>query len=107
MQLVCASALDQDTYLSLMADEEAQMVFTDPPYNVPISGHAGGSGAIQHREFVMASGEMTSCEFTSFLEKAFRNLAAHSADGSIHFICMDWRHLAEVTVAAKDVFGEL
>ena len=50
---------------------------------------------------------MTSGEFTSFLERAFKNLAAHSANGSIHFICMDWRHLAEVTVAANEVFGEL
>ena len=56
------------------------MVFTDPPYNVPISGHAGGLGAIKHRDFVMASGEMTASEFTSFLERAFKNLAAHSVD---------------------------
>ncbi len=81
-RLVCGSALDPKTYLTLMAGEDAQMVFTDPPYNVPISGHVGGSGAIQHREFVMGSGEMTSGEFTSFFERAFKNLAAHSADGS-------------------------
>jgi ParB-like nuclease domain len=76
-RLVCGSALEPETYLALMAGEHAQMVFTDPPYNVPISGHAGGSGAIKHREFVMASGEMTASEFTSFLERAFKNLAAH------------------------------
>ncbi len=51
------------------------MVFTDPPYNVPIDGHVGGSGAIKHREFAMASGEMTTEQFTAFLETAFRNLA--------------------------------
>jgi DNA modification methylase len=106
-RLVCGSALEQETYLALMAGKEAQMVFTDPPYNLLISGHVGGLGTIQHREFVMASGEMTSGEFTSFLEKAFKNLAAHSADGSIHFICMDWRHFAEVAVAATEVFEEL
>ncbi len=106
-RLLCGSALDPNTYLALMEGEEAQMVFTDPPYNVPILGHVGGSGAIRHREFVMGSGEMTSGEFTSFLERAFKNLAVHSIDGSIHFICMDWRHLAEMTVAANEVFGEL
>src|SRR3984893_2701397 len=78
-----------------------------PRYNVPISGHAGGSGAIKHREFVMASGEMKASEFTSFLERAFKNLAAHSVDGSIHFVCMDWRHMAELTVAAQSTLGEL
>jgi hypothetical protein len=106
-RLVCGSALESETYLALMAGEHAQMVFTDPPYNVPISGHAGGSGAIKHREFVMASGEMTASEFTSFLERAFKNLAAHSVDGSIHFVCMDWRHMAELTVAAQSTLGEL
>jgi DNA modification methylase len=105
-RLVCGCALKPETYLTLMAGAEAQMVFTDPPYNVRISGHVGGTGASQHREFVMGSGEMTSGEFTSFLESAFKNLAAHNADCSIHFICMDWRHLAELTVAANEVFGE-
>jgi DNA modification methylase len=89
-----------------MAGERAQMVFTDPPYNVPISGHVGGSGAIKHREFIMASGEMTSGEFTTFLQKAFENLAAHSIDGSIHFVCMDWRHMGELTTAARSVLGD-
>ncbi len=59
-----------------MDGEKAQMVFTDPPYNVPIDGHVGGSGAIKHREFAMASGEMTSAEFTAFLRSRFQNLAA-------------------------------
>lgn len=75
------------------------MVFTDPPYNVPIQGHVGGSGAIKHREFAMASGEMTGAEFTSFLHTALLTLVAHSADGSIHFICMDWRHMQEMLAA--------
>ena len=57
-----------------MDGETAQMVFTDPPYNVPIDGHVGGSGAIKHREFAMASGEMTRAEFTAFLTTAFENL---------------------------------
>ncbi len=106
-RLVCESALKPQTYLALMAGEQAQMVFTDPPYNVPIAGHVGGSGAIKHREFVMASGEMTTGEFTSFLQTAFANLADHSVDGSIHFICMDWRHMTELTVAAQNALGQL
>ena len=83
------------------------MVFTDPPYNVPIDGHVGGSGKIKHREFAMASGEMTSAEFTAFLRTRFRNLADHSIDGSIHFICMDWRHMGEMLAAGQAVYAEL
>jgi DNA modification methylase len=83
------------------------MVFTDPPYNVQISGHVGGSGAIKHREFFMASGEMSEEAFTAFLKTALRNLAAFSSDGSIHFVCMDWRHIREILAAGDAVYDEL
>jgi len=95
-RLICGSALDKATVDALMAGEKAQMVFTDPPYNVPIDGHVGGSGKIKHREFAMASGEMSTDEFTTFLSTGFRNLADASVDGSIPFICMDWRHMGEM-----------
>lgn len=106
-RLICGDALDKQDISALMNGETAGMVFTDPPYNVPINGHVGGSGAIQHREFAMASGEMSQDEFTSFLHRAFANLATCSADGSIHFVCMDWRHVIEVLAAGKDVYSEL
>ena len=106
-RLICGDALDKQDISALMNGETAGMVFTDPPYNVPINGHVGGSGAIQHREFAMASGEMSQAEFTSFLHRAFANLATCSADGSIHFVCMDWRHVSEVLAASKDVYSEL
>ncbi|MEM0950329.1 MAG: DNA methyltransferase [Pseudomonadota bacterium] len=106
-RLICGDALNTDTIASLMDGEIATMVFTDPPYNVPIDGHVGNSGKTQHREFAMASGEMSVSEFTRFLERAFRNLVDHSADGSIHFICMDWRHMSEMLGAGQGVYDEL
>ncbi len=106
-RLICGSALDDRTVDALMGGERARMVFTDPPYNVPIDGHVGGSGKVKHREFAMAAGEMSAGEFTAFLRAAFNNLARFSIDGSIHFVCMDWRHIDEVQQAARDVFTEL
>ncbi len=106
-RLICGDALEPGVVATLMAGEQARMVFTDPPYNVPIDGHVGGSGKTKHREFAMASGEMSSEEFTGFLQCAFERLAEHSVDGSIHFICMDWRHLAEILAAGEAVFDEL
>jgi DNA modification methylase len=82
------------------------MVFTDPPYNVAIQGHVGGKGSIKHREFAMASGEMTKPEFTGFLRSAFNNLVSYSMDGSIHFVCMDWRHMGEMLDASDGVYTE-
>ena len=85
----------------------ARMVFADPPYNVPVDGHVGGSGKLKHREFAMATGEMTGAEFIDFLRRTFTNLTAHAADGSIHYICMDWRHMSEVLAAAEGIYAEL
>ena len=106
-RLVCGDALNSSVVDQLMAGELARMVFSDPPYNVKIDGHVGGSGKTKHREFAMASGEMSVPEFTEFLAKAFRNMADHSLDGSIHFLCMDWRHIGEMLEAGHSVYDEL
>lgn len=105
-RLICGNALDPEVIAALMDGTKAQMIFTDPPYNVPIDGHVCGTGSIKHREFAMASGEMTEQQFAQFLVTAFANMAAHSMDGSIHFICMDWRHMQEMLTAGK-VYTEL
>jgi DNA modification methylase len=106
-RLICGDSLSSDVVSKLMHGELAQMVFTDPPYNVPIEGHVSGLGRTKHREFAMATGEMTSAQFTGFLETALRNLADYSTDGSIHFICMDWRHMTELQAAGQAVYDEL
>ena len=106
-RVLCGDALDAAAFAMLMREERAAMVFTDPPYNVPIDGHASGLGAIHHRPFPMASGEMDRPEFIAFLGQAFRNLAAFGGDGALHFICMDWRHIEELMAAGRGVYGEL
>ena len=106
-KLYCGDALQKASYDILMGDERAQMVFTDPPYNVPIEGHVSGLGRIRHREFAMASGEMTREEFIRFLVDVMTRLAAYSAEGALHFICMDWRHAHELLMAGDGVYDEL
>src|SRR5436190_20493749 len=78
-RVFCGNALDATAFAALMSDDRASMVCTDPPYNVPIDRHASGLGAIHHRPFPMASGEMDRPEFTAFLRAAFRNLAEFSS----------------------------
>lgn len=106
-RLLCADAREAVSYTRLLGGRKAGLIFTDPPYNVPIDGHVCGLGAVRHGEFAMASGEMTKAGFTAFLETVFRHLADHSADGSIHFACMDWRHLGEALAAGNAVYEEL
>ena len=106
-RVMCGDALSAVDLGQLMDGESAQMVFTDPPYNVPIDGHVSGLGRAQHREFVAASGKMTREAFTSFLQTSLSNVASVMMDGAIAFLCMDWRHMGEVLTAGEAAFTEL
>ena len=106
-RLVCGDAREAADYARLLGDERVDMVFTDPPYNVPIDGHVCGSGRIRHREFAMGVGEMSQDTFTGFLADALKPMAANCRDGAIAFVCMDWRHMTELLNAGAEVFSEL
>jgi len=106
-RVLCGNALEAAAFAALLDEDRAAAVFTDPPYNVATDGHASGLGAVHHRPFPMASGEMDSTQFTDFLAAALRNLAAFSSDGSVHFVCMDWRHIEELLAAGRGVYGEM
>jgi DNA modification methylase len=106
-RLICGDAREKAVMDSLMADECAHLIFTDPPYNVPIDGHVTGHGRVRHREFAMAAGEMSSATFTAFLEESLGNAATATRDGAIAFVCMDWRHMEELLAAGRQVFSEL
>jgi hypothetical protein len=90
-RILCGDALEPGSFDALLQSVRAQIVFTDPPYNVPITGFVSGKGRVRHREFPMASGEMTTARFTGFLTTVLQLLARHSTAGSLHFPCMDWR----------------
>lgn len=106
-RLTCGDARSPETYGAVMLGERARAVFTDPPYNVKIDGHVCGSGAMKHREFAMAAGEMDQATFTSFLEASLGAMATVSVDGAVHFVCMDWRHMGELQAAGSRVYSEL
>ena len=106
-RLLCADAREAAAYKRLLNGDKPEFVFTDPPYNVPIDGHVCGLGRIRHREFAMGCGEMNEDEFTGFLATVFTELAAHTKNGSIHQICMDWRHMREMLAAGHQVYTEL
>jgi DNA modification methylase len=99
-RVICGNALHAATYQSLLRDEQAQIVFTDPPYNVAIDGHVKRKANSGTREFVMASGEMSSKEFVQFLNQFFSETRNVMADGAIAYVCMDWRHIQETLQAA-------
>ena len=98
-RLVCGSSLDAASWSKLLGDAIAAMAFTDPPYNVPVSGHVCGLGKTSHAEFAMASGEMSKAEFTAFLGDFIRKMLPHLKDGAVLDLCMDWRHVGELVAA--------
>jgi DNA modification methylase len=106
-RLVCGDARDKAAYHALLGNERADLIFTDPPYNVPIDGHVCGLGRIRHREFAMGVGEMSSPEFTAFLEQTLGPAAERCREGAIAIVCMDWRHAPELTAAGNVIFTEL
>jgi len=99
-RLLCGNALDVQSYSQLLNGISVSTVFTDPPFNVAIQGHVSGKGSIRHNEFAMASGEMSVEEFTSFLKTALSRIKENTKPGAILFLCMDWRHIRELTDAA-------
>lgn len=106
-RVLCGDALQPESYKRLLVGEQAQLILTDPPYNVAIDGHVCGAGKIRHREFAMAAGEMSQTEFTQFLQSVFTLLRQHSGNGSLHYVFMDWRHLREILTAGYSAYDEL
>lgn len=103
-RIIVGDTREPDTSDALMAGEMADMVLTDPPYNVAIDGHVSGKGKHSHKEFAMASGEMDVSTFTAFLSASFSQLARVSCPGSLHYLFMDWRHLPELLDASHQVY---
>src|SRR5271169_4483264 len=106
-RLLCGDSRNLATFEHLLGDERADLIFTDPPYNVPIDGHVCGLGRVRHREFAMGVGEMSKEAFTAFLRERLGHGAACCRDGAIDFVCMDWRHMGELLAAGQAVFCEL
>ena len=100
-RLGCGDALDQVFIGSVLASAKADVSFVDPPYNVPIAGFVSGKGRVQHREFVQATSEMSSEQFTAFLARALKVLKESSVPNALIYACMDWRHVFELIGAGR------
>jgi len=99
--LFCGDARDPESYATLLGEETPRLVFADPPYNVPILGHASGLGRIKHLDFSMAAGEMTEEAYVDFLQATLGCMGDALVDGGIAFLCIDWRHVEQAIRASK------
>lgn len=100
-RIICGNSLEADTFKNLMGDKVADMILQDPPYDLKIGGHVCRT---EHKEFAMASGEMTSEEFTEFLKSSFALCEQYLKDGGLSYNFMDWRHIGEIMAAGRDIY---
>ncbi len=104
-RIMCGSSLDSDVWLSLMAGKLADLVLSDMPFNVPVSGHITGSGNFE--EFAMASGELSEAEFAEMIAKALTLQAEHARDGSLSYQFIDWRSVELMIREGRKVYNTL
>ena len=106
-RLICADARSVDSYSDLLGNETVDLIFADPPYNIPVAGFVSGHGKVRHDDFIIGAGEMSADAFTAFLTESLGEAANSCRDGAIAFVCMDWRHMGEMMAAGSAVFSEL
>jgi DNA modification methylase len=105
-KVLCGDATQSAAYSVLFGSEQAGMIFTDPPYNLPAKTIGKVAGK-RHGNFAQAAGEMSGSEFTQFLSTVFGHLCDFSVPGSIHYHFMDWRHMKEILLAGEERYSEL
>jgi DNA modification methylase len=105
-RLLCGDSREASNFIRLMNGTSAAAVFCDPPYNLRVKA-IGGRGRIRHREFAFASGEMSSSQFRKFLDETLRHGIDVSAEGAVHFVCMDWRHISDLIEVGRDLYDEM
>lgn len=105
--ITVGDARDPDCYSRVVGWRRADLVLTDPPWNVRVKGHVSGKGRTAHSEFQMASGEMSETEFRDFLEDTLGRARGASRDGSLHYIFMDWRSIGILTAVGGELFSQL
>jgi DNA modification methylase len=106
-QILCGDSREDLSYTTMLKDKVADSVLSDPPYNLKIRGVVSGLGKVKHSDFAMASGELSREEFVGFLTQMLSLFSKHSKDGSIHYLFIDWRHVAEMLAAGKIAYTEL
>lgn len=97
----CGSATDLAFVSRVLNGRTASVCFVDPPYNIKVDGFITGKGRHRHREFVRGAGELSTEEYFALLRNSLSVLRICCLPTALVYACIDWRHVAEMTVAGR------
>lgn len=106
-RIMSGDARSSQSMALLIGDKKAGLVSSDAPYNVPVQGHVGGRGKIQHEEFAFASGEMSRKQYRKFLKNSIKVMADAAMDGALIYLFIDWRHVEDMIAVGGKLGLEL
>lgn len=104
-RLLCGDSTDSDQVAKLMNGQKADMLFTDPPYNVAFNGRSGKFDVIENDD-------LKTEDFDKFIEEFAQTV--HTLQIPIKYIWCNWKfygtlqkhfELNACIVWAKNVFG--
>ena len=78
-KLICGDSTETDTIASIMSDNKADLILTDPPYNV---NYTGGTS----EKLKIANDNKSNAEFMQFLTKAFTAMFTGAKAGASFYI---------------------
>lgn len=79
--LMCGDSANREDVLKLIKDTKADMVFTDPPYNVNYSGEGKKTSR------TIEGDNQTQSDFEQFLKKAFQNYSEFTKENAVLYSC--------------------
>jgi len=97
----CGSATDLEFVRRVLNYRSAAVCFTDPPSDIEVDDFVSGKGRHRRCERVEEAGELSDGKFFALLRNSLSVLKLCCSSTALIYVCIDWRHVMEMTVAGR------